>query len=306
MKLFAALLALWASAHMAWAADSPVTLTVLGRSSVQEGQLHLSPADLTWLTTQKQLRVGTSEPDYPPFDITNHSNEFEGISADYLALIGQLLSVQIQVQRYPNRGAVIQALKRGEIDLLASANDFERADPDLRLSEPYTLDQPTLVARTHDSPLVDPTLAGKTVAMVEHYLPLSTVQAFYPDATFTLYPSILNAVGAVAFSKADVYLGDSVSASYLINKSYLNNVQLVDFSRMEVNNFSFAATRQNSELLHLINAALQAIPASEQMAIARRWNAGGVSISGTHQVQFSVEEQRWLAHHPGLRDSSLA
>ena len=301
MKLFAALLALWASAHMAWAADSPVTLTVLGRSSVQEGQLHLSPADLTWLTTQKQLRVGTSEPDYPPFDITNHSNEFEGISADYLALIGQLLSVQIQVQRYPNRGAVIQALKRGEIDLLASANDFERADPDLRLSEPYTLDQPTLVARTHDSPLLDPTLAGKTVAMVEHYLPLSTVQAFYPDATFTLYPSILNAVGAVAFSKADVYLGDSVSASYLINKSYLNNVQLVDFSRMEVNNFSFAATRQNSELLHLINAALQAIPASEQMAIARRWNAGGVSISGTHQVQFSVEEQRWLAHHPRLK-----
>jgi len=103
---------------MAWAADSPVTLTVLGRSSVQEGQLHLSPADLTWLTTQKQLRVGTSEPDYPPFDITNHSNEFEGISADYLALIGQLLSVQIQVQRYPNRSAVIQALKRGDIDLL--------------------------------------------------------------------------------------------------------------------------------------------------------------------------------------------
>ncbi|MFL1552927.1 transporter substrate-binding domain-containing protein [Pseudomonas sp. D47] len=301
MKLLAALLLSWAAAQMAWAADLPVTLTVLGRSSLQDGQLHLSAADLKLLSSKRRLRIGTSEPDYPPFDITNHSNEFEGISADYLALIGQLLAVQIQVQRYPNRDEVIQALKRGEIDLLASANDFERADPDLLLSEPYTLDQPTLVAHTNDSPLVDPTLAGKTVAMVEHYLPLNTVQAFYPDATFKLYPSILNAVGAVAFSQADLYLGDSISASYLINKSYLNNVQLVDFSRMEVNNFSFAATRQNAELLHVVNAALQAIPASEQMAIARRWNAGGVSISGTHRVQFSVDEQRWLAQHPRLK-----
>lgn len=301
LKLLAAMLMFWAGVHVAWAAGSPVTLTVLGRSILSDSELHLSPADLKVLGSKKHLRVGTSEPDYPPFDITNHNNEFEGISADYLALIGQLLAVQIQVQRYPSRPEVIQALKRGEIDLLASANGFEAADPDLRLSEPYTLDQPTLVARSNDSPLLDPTLAGKTVAMVDHYLPLNTVQAFYPHATFKLYPSILNAVGAVAFSKADIYLGDSVTASYLINKSYLNNVQLVDFSRMEVNNFSFAATRQNTPLLHLVNAALRAIPSTEQMAIARRWNAGGVSISGTHQVQFSVEEQRWLAQHPRLK-----
>jgi len=301
LKLFAAMLLIGASVHMAWAAEAPVTLTVLGRSTLQYSQLPLSPADLKRLSAKKHLRVGTSDPDYPPFDISNHNHEFEGISADYLALIGQLLTVPIHVLRYPNRTEVIQALKRGDIDLLASANGFEAADPDLLLSDPYTLDQPTLVARSNDSPLVDPSLAGKTVAMVDHYLPLSAVQAFYPEATFKLYPSILNAIGAVAFSKADLYLGDSVTASYLINKSYLNNVQLVDFSRMEVNNFSFAATRRNANLLHLVNAALQAIPSSEQMTIARRWNAGGVSISGTHQVQFSVEEQRWLAQHPRLK-----
>jgi len=191
LKLFAAMLLLWTSIHMVWAGDAPVTLTVLGRSSLQDSQLPLSPADLKLLGAKKKLRVGTSAPDYPPFDITNHNHEFEGISADYLALIGQLLTVRIQVLRYPNRTEVIRALKHGDIDLLASANGFEAADPDLRLSQPYTLDQPTLVAHSNDSPLVDPTLAGKTVAMVDHYLPLNTVQAFYPDATFKLYPSIL-------------------------------------------------------------------------------------------------------------------
>ena len=301
MKLLAAMLFFWASLHVARAAELPVTLNVVGRSTLQDSQAHLNAADLMLLQNKRQLRAGTSEPDYPPFDITNHANEFEGISADYLALLGQLIKVEIKVMRYPNRSALIQALKRGDIDLLTSANGFEAADPDLRLSEPYTLDQPTLVSRANDSSLIDPTLAGKTVAMVDHYLPLSTVQAFYPDATFKLYPSILNAVGAVAFGKADLYLGDSITASYLINKSYLNNVQLTDFSRMEVNNFSFAVTRQNTGLLHVVNAALLAIPSSEQMTIARRWNAGGVSISGTHSVQFSLDEQRWLAQHPSLK-----
>ena len=45
-----------------------------------------------------------------------------------------------------------------------------------------------------------------------------------------------------------------------------------------------------ADLLHLVNAALQAIPSSEQMTIARRWNAGGVSISGTHQVRRFIME----------------
>lgn len=301
MKSLAVMLLCWVSVQMAWAAEPPVALTLLGRSILPDSSLHLNADDLAMLQTKKVLRAGTSDPDYPPFDITNHANELEGISADYLALVSQLLGLKIEVRRYASRAEVIQALKRGEIDLLTSANGFEAADPDLRLSTPYTLDQPTLVARTNDSARIAPDLAGKTVAMVDHYLPLSQVQAFYPDATFKLYPSILNAVGAVAFAKADVYLGDSVSANYLINKSYLNNVHLVDFSRMEVNNFSFAVPRQNTALLHVLNTALLMIPVSEQMAIARRWNAGGISISGTHQVQFSVEEQRWLAQHPRLR-----
>ncbi|MGY2288321.1 transporter substrate-binding domain-containing protein [Pseudomonas sp. SDO528_S397] len=290
-------LVLWACMHMAWAADNSASLRLLSRSGV----IAADPQARQALDDTRVLRVGISEPDYPPFDITNHADEFEGISADYLGLIGQFLAVDVQIKRYRSREDVIQALKHGDIDLLTSANEFEASDPGLQLSQPYILDRPTLVERVHDAGPQDPGFAGKTIAMVNHYLPLSTVKTFYPDATVVLYPSIVAGVSAVAFAKADLYLGDSISTSYLINKSYLNNVQLLDYPGIKVNHFAFALARHNGALLKAVNAALQAIAPSEQMSIARRWNASDASVTGVPPLHFTSEETRWLMAHPQLK-----
>ncbi|MGH8368403.1 MAG: ATP-binding protein, partial [Pseudomonas sp.] len=142
---------------------------------------------------------------------------------------------------------------------------------------------------------------GKRVAMLYHYLPPKAVEDFYPKASLQLYPSTLSAIGAVAFGQADVYLGDAISANYLINRNYLNNVQLADFSRMEVSNFSFSVKRDNTRLLRIINASLAAIPVTERQTILRRWSAGGASMPGQHPLHFSVSEQRWLDKNPRLR-----
>ena len=40
------------------------------------------------------------------------------------------------------------------------------------------------------------------------------------------YPSAMDALGAVAFGADDVYLGDFISANYLINTNYRNDLQL--------------------------------------------------------------------------------
>ncbi len=277
------------------------SMGVLGRSSVEDYRVALDEADWSWLRQKGTLLLGASEPDYAPFDMTGSGRAFEGLSADYAVLLASLLHVNVQVRRYASRAEVIQALKHGEVDLLATANGFEAADPQLLMSRPYAEDQPTLVTRSNDSQSLPPDLAGKRVAMLYHYLPSETVRKRYPEAQLQLYPSALSAIGAVAFGQADVYLGDSISANYLINRNYLNNVQLTDFARLEVNHFAFAAAQGNPRLLNIVNAALGVIPVSEQMTIHRRWSAGGASIPGQSRLHFSDKEQRWLEQHPRLK-----
>jgi len=280
---------------------APETLQVLGRSHVNDYSVSLGGADGAWLRQKGTLLLGVSAPDYAPFSITGNGRDYEGLTADYAQLLGQLLHVTVQVQRYPSRAESLQALRSGEIDLLGTANGFEAAEPDLAMSQAYADDLPTLVARIDDSQDLPPDLTGKRVAMLYHYLPSDRVRAFYPDASLQLYPSTLSAIGAVAFGQADVYLGDSISANYLISKNYLNNVQLADFSRMEVQPFAFAVRRDNLRLLRIVNAALQAIPTGERMNILRRWSAGGASMPGQQALHFSGSEQRWLAAHPRIR-----
>ncbi|WP_422776069.1 transporter substrate-binding domain-containing protein [Pseudomonas mediterranea] len=278
----------------------PESLHVLGRSHVDDYSASLDEADRVWLRRKGRLLVGASAPDYSPFSITGNGNDYEGLTADYVQLLGQLLQVEVQVLRYPSRTESLQALHSGEIDLLGTANGFEADDPALIMSQAYADDLPTLVARIDDSQELPPDLAGKRLAMLYHYLPPAKVEAFYPDATLQLYPSTLSAIGAVAFGQADVYLGDSIGANYLISKNYLNNIQLADFSRMEVQPFAFAIKRDNPRLLRIVDAALRAIPTGERMSILRRWSAGGASMPGQQALHFSVNEQRWLDAHPRI------
>ncbi|WP_249275676.1 ATP-binding protein [Pseudomonas lundensis] len=279
----------------------PVDLQLLARSHIDVLPLDLSEGDRQWLTGKAALTLGTSAPDYAPFDISTGSDYFEGVTADYAGLLSHLLQVPFKVRRYASRGDVISALKRGEIDLLGTANGYEMADPQLVFSASYALDTPVLVTRMGDDPRTKALPNGLRLAMLYHYQPVEEVKAAYPQADVQLYASTLSAIGAVAFGQADLYLGDAISTNYLINKNYLNNVYLKDFSSLEGHPFSFAVHHPNPRLLRLINAAMARIPSDEQYAILSRWGVSGMKFEGRGPLHFSPAEQRWIDQNPRLK-----
>ena len=283
-------------------------MRLFGRSAVVGYEAHLSEADHRWLAQKRVLHIGVSLPDYPPLDIISNNRDYEGITADFTSLLGQLLGVQVEVKDYPSRNAAIEALKRGDVDLLGTANDFDVADPDLVLSRPYANDQPTLATRLGEDVVYPVDLAGVRVATVYHYLPTRAIREVYPKASLHLYPSTLSAMGAVAFGQADVFLGNAIGAHYLVNRNYRGIMRLVNFAHLDTASFSFALTRSNQTLLRLVNEALEAIPKGERMTILQRWGADEISIPGEQRLQLSATEQHWLEHHPTVRvliDDSL-
>lgn len=302
---FAAIVLMGLLPSAVMALDEPHTLRLLGHSTLDHVAVRLDEADWGWLREHRTLSLGVSAPDYAPFDLSNNKDELEGITADYAALIAQLLNISIEVRRYDTRDEVIEALKSGAVDFVGSANGYEAADPQLVLSRSYANDQPTLVTRAGDSHALSADLAGKRVAMLYHYMQPDAVQAFYPDAHLLLFGSTFEAIGAVAFGQADVYLGDAISARYLINKNHLNNVRMADFSALEVNPFGFAFVKDNVRLLNIINAALAAVPVNQQMEILRRWSAGGSGFLEADRLRLSDSEQRWLEKHPRVKVAAV-
>ncbi|MFJ2281049.1 transporter substrate-binding domain-containing protein [Pseudomonas sp. NPDC087803] len=271
------------------------------RSSHDAPALSLQPAQRQWLQARGELVLGTSAPDYPPFDMTVSGRDYEGFTADYAGLLGQAVGLPIRVKRFASRDAALRALITGQVDMLGTANGFEASNPDIRLSTPYAIDQPVLVTREGETRALTDGLAGLRLSMVYHYLPQDEVRAMYPNAILTSYPSYQNAINAVAFDQADVFLGDTLSTHYMINKGYLNNIRMANFGKQEADGFSFAVHADNPQLLAIINSALQAIPAGERDSIAKRWSAGSDILLTDQKLQLTDHEEQWLKQHPVLR-----
>ena len=284
-----------------FAAQGSERYTLLSRSTAGHVEVQLDQSQRQWVDKKTELLLGTSAPDYPPFDLTLSGRDYEGFTADYAGILGKVTGLPIKVQRFASRGAAIEALEKGEVDLLGTANGFEAHNAEIVLSTPYAVDQPVLVTREGETRSLTDGLAGLRLSMVYHYLPLEEVKALYPKAIITSYPSYQNAINAVAFDQADVFLGDTISTHYMINKGYLNNIRMANFGKHEAHGFSFAVHKNNPQLLGIINTMLVAIPTSERENIAKRWSAGSDILLTDHKLELSYSEERWLAQHPVVR-----
>ncbi|MEN5199914.1 transporter substrate-binding domain-containing protein [Pseudomonas wadenswilerensis] len=288
--------------NSAMATDPGEPRTLLARSVVGGEGVALAPADRRWLKEKAVLRLGTSSPDYPPFDINVSHSEYEGLTADYAGLIGELLSIPIEVRRFSSRKEAIAALHAGAIDLLGSSNGFEAADAQLVLSQPYADDLPVIVTPQGKTRAVDDELDGLRLAMVDHYLPDEEVQHLFPKARLQLYSSTMAGLSAVSLGQADAFLGDAISSDYLIGKSFQENVQISHFVKHERETFAFALARGNDRLLQLLNRSLDVTSETERLNILRRWSSGSTSmLLNRGALPLTRQEQAWIAQHPVAR-----
>ncbi|MDF3931049.1 transporter substrate-binding domain-containing protein [Pseudomonas citronellolis] len=297
-----------AQAHAQAPADW-TPLELLARTQAEKLRVNLSESDWQWLRDKRKLVVGVTAPDYPPLDITVSGSEFEGVTADYLGLIGDALNVKVEMRRYPSRQEAILALESGEIDLLSRSTNFETETPGVQLSRPYSFNQPVIVGAQDLRLESDDQLSGKRIAVVDDYFSRQELRHHYPAAQVVPFGSVRRALESVALGQVDAYVGDALSAQYLISQGYLVNLKLLNFANFNSAGFAFAMRNDGSPLLYSINEVLENVGAQQHLAIQRRWSVGGVFSISNHRLNLTTQEARWLERNPRPRlaiDQSLA
>ncbi|ARU89592.1 transporter substrate-binding domain-containing protein [Pseudomonas sp. M30-35] len=301
--LFLILLCLGAftNAHASETAANLTHLTLLGQSQSALHRTQLSDDDWDWLRKKETLVIGTFGTDYPPFRLGSDSNEFTGITADIISLISSELSVKFKAHLYKDRHEAVDALKNGDIDMLTSLASIED-DSDLLESEPYINSTPVLVQPTGDSwEGSEGALAGNKVAY--NLLDMSHVQAenLAPGAILTPFSSNLEAFSSVAFGLQDVVLSDVVSANYLVNTYYANELKVTNaFWGAHSNGSRFVLRHNNERLLSILNNVIRTGISDEQRkSILKRWSGGGLSSVETPEL--TTLQRRWIDAHPILR-----
>ncbi|EPM70235.1 sensory box histidine kinase/response regulator, partial [Pseudomonas syringae pv. actinidiae ICMP 18804] len=255
----------------------PFTLTA---PFVVSQDLDLDASDRAWLDRRKELRVGIAIADYEPIDITSDRNRYQGISADYLGLVSDQLNIPMQVTGFAKRDEAIEALRDGRIDLLTSANGFERGVRGLSFSSEYMPDRSVVVGRGND---VSPpsSLADKKVVLLDGYADSDVVHRVYPDSEIIIAPNLYSALEALSQGEVDTFIGNEVIVrAYIALRPYLG-LQIKFESQLPPVGFAFAVRDDEQRLLALIDRALSSIDASVGREVLSRWTIGlGADVEG--------------------------
>jgi two-component system sensor histidine kinase EvgS len=278
----------------------PVGLTLVSRTTEVPAHVALDDDDWRWLRSKGVLRIGVARPSFAPMEMIHADMHYEGVTADVLGAVGQVLQLEVQVLDYTDRVAALAALQRNEVDLVGSANTYELAGNDVQLTRPYMDDTPILYVRKAETRAMARHFTGMRIATAEDYLPQAQLAERYPGARFIKFSSREQALSALAFGNADLYLGDAISSNYLVNLSYFNYVRPYATLDLRTGGFSFAVRSDATRLRSLLDAALVLVREHHSAELLKRWSGGGAAVS-SEKVELSAAEQRWISRNPVVR-----
>ena len=95
--------------------------------------------------------------------------------------------------------------------------------------------------------------------------------------------------------KPTCFIGDALTTSHLVSQSYFNDVRVVAPAQIVTGGESFGVRADNTRLLRVVNAVLEAIPASERRSLIYRWGLGSISLDFARPA-YSAREQQWMTN----------
>ena len=235
--------------------------------------LLLPPDEAALLATQPVWRVGAVRGLALLNDI-DAKGLHSGIAAEYTEQLARRLGAAIQPVAFDGVASMLEALRRGDIDLVPFLTRTAERDKSFEFSLPYVEMPYMLVART-DGPLYWnlASLRGKRLALAQQHPLRELLATSYPTISIVDADSGADAMDKVSRHEADAAVEVKLFANLRINQDNDGRLRCVAEVTELPAQFHFATARQANSLMPLVNRALADIPADERNRMLRRWVA---------------------------------
>lgn len=288
------MIVLWSLCLSAWSA-APLTFTP--RYGLVSPEVSLSPSSQRWLSRHPVLRVGVWNNAIPPYMVEFEKGTYEGLSADYLAIIAKTMNLPVKITLYDTRQQMVDALRAGEIDLTPYYTQAANQDTHLELSIPYSLAQSVLISRRQakfDRELKD---ANYRLMFFGDTALKNLLHQRYPKAYLVPASPHLWAYTETALSNNTVFWSNTATQRYLSQRGLQNIIESHDTPYTNDVDARFATRADNHPLITAINEILANIPLRNAVQIAEAWGLDYRSVVKNHPLDLSDEEAKWLEQH---------
>ncbi len=242
--------------------------------SIYDQSIVFTPAEQAWLRQDHKVRVRTIN--LPPYVIVEGRQTPQGISIEYLKLIGQRTGInfQYEVTEQPFHEFLDSIRQRQGIDLTPIIVATEERETYLSFSGSYVSSPYVIFAREQDELIQDISgMDGKTLALPRSFAVQQRIAEDYPGIVQALFDSDEQALQAVATGKVDAYIGNLTIASHIIHRRGFSTLRVIASIPYDDQLLSMANRSDWPELTSIINKALATITEAEKTAMRRKYVA---------------------------------
>ena len=198
--------------------------------------------------------------------------------------------------------AKIQEMARQkQIDGIRLLFKNEEREQYLNFSESYsTLQHAILTLKSSAEILSLQDLSGKRVGTMNAVYAQRYMQKHYPDIVLVAYPSVEDALQAVANGDVEAAVVSLAVAGAAMDRLFITNLKVSALAFELAEKVHLGIRKDWPEFTTIINKAIKAIPVEKHSEIKGRWVSHDY-VDNKKQVEFTPQEQAWLAQNHSVQ-----
>lgn len=275
---------------------SATELQLQPRIQVNAPHVSLSADVQSWVADNNEINVGVWGPSHPPIGEGMGYGKFQGISADYLAMLESSLQVKFRLHYFEDSNDALAALSRHEIQMLAMWNSVRWPSSVTQATSPWLLDKSVLVMQDSDDN-TPASLDNLTLGVVTNDFPSAPLLEQYPGSLLRYFTEFDQAMNAVAYGQVNALWINRATADYLMRYQQISGLKSISSSVLPNLNLSFGIDRQLPQLREAIDTTLQQMPLVSRMRIATGWGLSREAVITRNPLGLNTKEEQWLHTH---------
>lgn len=230
----------------------------------------LTVAERNWLRTLPALDIGLAINSYPFGFLDEKSRQIGGIVPDYINHISETLNISLQPEYKTSWSESFDALKEGELDVLADIVNTPQRSNSLEFTTPYFVADNVIVALEQNFQFNSlRNMDDKTVGILPGY-EVELINRDYPNVNLKLVESVLDGLHKVESKEIDVFVGPISVINFEIYKQRINNLRITAFLPYKLE-LSMTVRKGMEPLIPIMNKVLSSMSEKQKAAINNKW-----------------------------------
>ena len=219
-----------------------------------------------WIKQNPVIKY-TGDPNWLPFE-GSKNEEHIGIAADYVKEIERITGLYFKYIPSKTWTEATEKVLMKNVSMLVETTDSLL---DLIFTKPFASNYIVMVMRDDSEYIYDlNTLSNKKIAVIKDYGYVSQIKRDFKDLDFHIVDDIHDGLASISTGKYDVLLCTFALGSYTIPEMGLHNVKIVGKTHI-LTELGFGITKENAELVNILNKALSEISQKRKYEILDAW-----------------------------------